>query len=878
MPFRWPRAIRRLLARFAWSARDADMDREMTFHVDALVREYERGGMDPSAARQAAHRRFGDTTRLKERGHDVRGWAALDGLFRDARHMGRALLKSPGFSGAVVLTLGLGIGANTAIFSIVDQLLLRPLPYPGGDRLVMVHETFRQFGDVGSNSVSPANWLDWQAQSRTLRALAAWRTTNYTLTGIAAPRRVNALLVSAEFFPLLGVQPLLGRVIEAHDDQPNAPQAAVLSHVFWQQQFAGDRAVIGRVVQLSDRPVQIVGVMPSGFRFVDPDIDLWTAIRLDRAERWRETSGRFINVVGRLQPGPSLGEARAEMQSIAARLSAQYEFNRQSGVKLTPLRESLTGQVARALVLLYCAVGVLLAIACFNVANLLLARAASHRREIAIRSSLGAGRLALVQQQLIESLLLASAGGVLGILIARLSLDALVTFAPPDLLGVPELLIDRRVLAYALVMSALTGIVVGLVPALVVGAQPVAAALRAGGRGMSQAPRLRQVLVVSQVAMTVVLLCGAGLLARTMLALERTDNGLDKRDLLTMEVALPAARYDAARRVAFFQEAVQSLQALPGVTAAAAADSLPVIGGPRGGTIFHVLGTPEKTMSESPVATIRVVSPGFFKTLGIPVLRGREFSPADDTTSRPGFVVNDAFVRVHLGQLNPMTVSLKVWMQQDNPYMPVLGVVGDVSEGSVRTSAEPTIYYSHRVLNETAMALFVRADRVESLARAAEAAVHTIDPNLAVTKMRTFEGAIGESLARDRLSALVTGSFASSALLLSALGLYALLAFLVTERTKEIGIRIALGAGLAALTRSVLAGGLRLVFVGAVVGIAGSLVLLRSLGSLLFGVTPYDPSTYVGVLALLFGSAALASYVPARRAARVQPLEALREE
>jgi putative ABC transport system permease protein len=875
---RWLRPVRRLFARFVWRVRDGDMEREMAFHVDELSRELMRGGMDAAAARAAARRRFGDTTRMKERGHDVRGSAAVDGLFRDLRHMGRALVKSPGFSAAVVLTLAVGIGANTAIFSVVDQLLLRPLPYPGGDRLVMVHETFQDSPNVLTNSVSPANWLDWQRESRTIVAFAAWRTTTYTLTGIGEPTRVNAQVVSAEFFPLLGVQPLLGRTIDADDDRPNAPQAAVLSHAFWQRHFAADRLVVGRAVQLSDRPFQIVGVMPPGFRFVHPETDLWAATRLDRAQRWRETAGRFINVVGRLAPGPTLGEARAEMRTIASRLSAQYEFNRRTGVALTPLRETLTGQVAGSLVLLYCAVAVLLAIACFNVANLLVARAASRRREIAIRSSLGAGRLALVQQQLVESVLLAAAGGILGMLIARLSLDALVAFAPADLLGVPELLIDRRVLGYAVGLSVLTGVVVGLVPAVLVAGQPVAATLRAGGRGLSQAPRIRQLLVICQVSMTVVLLCGAGLLARTMVALEATDNGLDKRDLLTMEVALPSARYDGARRVVFFQEAVQSLRALPGVAAAAAGDSLPIVGGPRGGTIFHVLGTPEKTMSESPIATIRVATPGFFRTLGIPVLRGREFAPADDTTAQPGFVVNESFVRAHLAGVDPLTVSLKVWMLRDNPYMPILGVVGDVSERSVRTPAEPTIFYSHAVMNETAMSLFVRGDRAESLARAAVAAVHAIDPNLAVTKVRTFEGALGESLARERLSALVTGSFAASALLLSALGLYGLLAFLVTEQTKEIGIRIALGAGLAALTRSVLAGGLRLVLVGAIIGVAGSLVLLRSLGALLFGVTPYDPSTYAAVLALLFGTAALASYLPARRAARVQPLDALRQD
>jgi putative ABC transport system permease protein len=872
-----PRWLRRLASLFTRDASDRDMDREMAFHVDALARELEAQGMAPADARRAALRRFGDVTRLKERGHDVRRSAAIDGILRDVRHMGRGLAASPGFALAVVLTLAIGIGANTAIFSVVDQLLLRPLPYPDGERLVTVNEVFDGRA-LGSLSISPANWLDWQRESRTLASLAAWRTITGTLTGVGAPTRVNAQVVSHEFFPLLGVEPLAGRVIEPHDDVPDAPPVLVLSHAFWVQHFGGDRAAVGRVVQVSDRPFQIVGVMPAGFRFISQDTDVWTAMRLNRSQRWRETAGRFLNVVGRLSRGTPLDQARAEMDTIAARLAATHEFNRKTGVSLTPLRESLTGQVARSLLVLYAAVAVLLAIACFNVANLLLARSAARRRELAIRSSLGAGRMAIIQQQVIESLLLAVAGGALGVALARLSLDALVAFAPPDLLGVPQIVVDRRVLAYALGLSMLSGIVVGLVPALLAARQSIVTALRAGGRGVSHSPRVRQVLVVAQVAMTVILLCGAGLLVRTMLALHQADSGLEVHDVLTMEVALPAARYPDDRRVTFFQEAVASLRALPGASDAAAGNSLAVIGSPRGGTIFHRVGTEKKTLSESPTATIRVVTPGYFRTLKIPVLRGREFTDADELNPQPGFVVNEAFVKTHLSGVDPLSVAMSVWMRNENPYMPILGVVGDVSEGSVRDEPKPTIFYSQRGLPETSMTLFVRAERAGALARPAVAAVQAIDPNLAVTKVRTFDSAMTESLARERLNALVSGTFALNALLLSSLGLYGLLAFLVTERTKELGIRIALGARLARLSASVVGGGLRLVLVGAAVGSALSLLLLRSFGTLLFGVTPYDPVTYAGVLGLLAAVAALASYLPARRAARVQPLEALRQD
>ncbi len=792
--------------------------------------------------------------------------------------MGRGLRRSPGFAIAVILTLALGIGGNTAIFSVVDQVLLRPLPYPAGDQLVRIYETGLAGVASGHMSVSPANWLDWQRDSRTLQGLAAWRTIASTLTGVGEPTRLNAQLVSSEFFPLLGVKPLLGRTVSEQDDRPNAPLVAVLSYELWQRRFAGDPKAIGRVVQINDRPVEIIGVMPAGFRFVYQDNDMWAAYRLDRNQPWRETAGRFINVVARLKEGTTIAAAQAEMEGIAHRLAATHAFNKNTTLKLVPLREELTGQVDTSLLVLYGAVWVLLAIACFNVANLLLARAASRHREIAIRASLGAGRLAIVRQLIVESLLLAGAGGALGIALARRSLDVLVAFAPADLLRVADLSVDRRVLAYAVALSVLTGLVVGLVPAALVARRSIVASLRASGSNRTQSPCVRQTLVVCQVAMTVVLLIGAGLLVQTLTALNRTNSGFDKQGLLTMEIGLPGTRYTPERRAAFFREAVAALRALPGAESAAAANSLAVIGTPRGGTVFHRLGTPELPMNDKPSAIIRVVTPGYFRTLQIPVLRGREFTDADDANPAPGFIVNEVFAKTFLSDVDPLGVSLSVWMEPENPHLPVIGVVGNVSEGSVRDNPQPTVFYSHRRMPESGMTLFVRTSQPEALTKPAVVALHEMDPNLAVTKIRTFESALAESLARERLSALVSGGFALSGLLLASLGLYGLLAFLVAERTKEIGIRIALGAHLVRLTGSVIGGGLRLVGIGAAIGVGGSLVLLRSFGTLLFGVTPYDLSTYAAVLSLLSVVAAVAAYIPARRAARVEPLVALRQE
>jgi len=802
--------------------------------------------------------------------------AQLEALLRDIRHAARGLARTPGFAIAVVLTLALGIGGNTAIFSVVDQVLLRPLPYPNGDDLVTIYEAGRL--RPGHFSVSPANWLDWQRQSRTFSGFAAWRTTAFTLTGVGEPLRVNSQLVSAEFFPLLGVTPLLGRTISEQDDRPNAPSVAILSYELWQRRFAADPNTVGRTVQLNDRPVEIIGIMPAGFRFIFQDNDVWSAGQLNRNENWRDTSGRFIRVVGRIRRGTSLAAARSELQTIAERLAAAYEFNQNTTVDVVPLREELTGQVQSSIAVLYAAVAVLLLIACINVANLLVARSASRRRELAIRTSLGAGRLALVRQLLVESSLLAIAGGALGIALAAASVRALLAVAPPDLLRVATLSVDRRVLLYAVALSLLTGIGVGLVPAMVDARRSIVSALRAGGSSVTAAPRIRQILVICQVGMTVVLLCGAGLLVRTVIALNRANAGFDKHGLLTMNVVLPATRYTPERRVAFFRDAVAALRALPGVESAAAANSLAVIGSPRGGTTFHRIGTAELPMNDRPTALIRVVTPGYFHTLRIPVLRGREFTAADDANPAAGFIVNEAFANRFLSDVDALTTAISVSMEPENPHLPIIGVVGNVSEASVRDEPQPTVFYSHRRMQETGMTLFARTTHPERLTNAAVNAIHAIDGNLAVTKVRTFDSAMAESLARERLNAFVSGSFAVSGLLLASLGLYGLLAFLVAERTKEIGIRIALGAHIGALTRSVIGGGLRLVGAGAAIGLAMSVVLLRSFATLLFTVTPYDAWTYGGVLALLGAVAAAASYVPARRAGRVEPLVALRQE
>ena len=859
---------------FITQNRDDDMSAEMAFHIESKTHELMQQGMSEADARLEARRRFGSVLKQKEAGHEIRTGRFFENVMRDARHMARGLGRTPGFTAAVILTLALGIGANTAIFSIVDQVLLRPLPYPEGDNLVMVFER----PSSSENSVSPANWLDWQRDSRTLEGLAAWMSRPGILTGTVEPSQIRLQRVSHEFFPLLRVGPALGRTVSADDDRPDAPLVAVISDRLWQTRFGRDPSVIGRFIDLDDQPYQVIGVMPAGFHFVYRDNDVWTAAQLDRTRSWRETNdGRFMNVVGRLKAGTELDRARAEMGAIGRRLAGMYEFNKNSSAVLVTLREILTGTVEQSLLILYLAVGVLLAIACFNVANLLIARAASRRQEIAVRTSLGASRGAIVRQLLVESLLLAIVGGALGLGIARWSVDALLAFAPDNLLGVPEIRIDTRVLGYAAGLSVLTGLTAGLVPSFLIARRSVASSLSANNSRVTHSPRVRQALVVAQVALTVVLLCGAGLLVRTVVALTNVNHGFEARGLVTMRILLSPAKYPEERAAMFFRDALAAIRELPEVDDAAAATSVPVIGSPRAGTSFHVRSTPIVPRSQMPSATIRIVTPGYFRTMGIPIVRGREFTDADYANPAPGFVVNETFVKTRLAGMDPLRESLMVRMQDENPYAPIIGVVGDVSERSVRGEARPTIFYSHRQLSDSGMTVFVRSNR-PGAAEAAVATIRRLDPNAPVTQIATFEEALSERLAQERLSALVSGAFALSGLLLAALGLYALLAFMVGERTREIGLRIALGAHARQLTWSVVSGGLRLVAVGAAAGVVVSLAVLPWFETMLFGVAPYDVATYMVVVALLAVIAAVASFIPARRAANVEPLTALRQE
>jgi putative ABC transport system permease protein len=797
----------------------------------------------------------------------------------DIRYCLRTLARTPVFTITVVLTLALGIGANTAIFSIVDRLLLRSLPFPHGEQIVVMHESRRTAPRM---DVSPANWLDWQKDSRSFESFAAW-TNRFpsTLTGSGEPERLKAETVSHEFFPLLGVRPVLGRVFSPEDDRPGAPLTAILSYSLWQRKFGGDKEILGKTIELNAMAVEVIGVMPDGFRFLSYDTDVWHPFALDRNLPWRDMAGRFIPfVVARLKPTVTYDIAKAEMETIARRLSQMHIFNRDTSVTVIPLREAMTGQVRTSLLVLFAAVGVLLLIACSNVANLVLARSAYRRREIAIRTSLGATRSAIVRQLITESLMLSIAGGIAAVFIARWGVVTLLALVPPNLLQTPSIPIDRSVLLYTLAISLLTGVVVGLVPALPAIRVEFADYLRSGTRSVTSSLSLRKGLIVAQVAMTVVLLCGAGLLVRSLLALIHDETGVRAENVLTMRVELPASRYNPPQRLGFFRQVIERLEALPGVQSASAATDIPVETLRTSGTSFQILGQAEMPPNERPTTRVRVITPDYFKTLGIPMLSGRDFTQDDQTRPAPQvFIVNETFAKRYFPNGDPLSESISVNMQRsDNPYGRIIGVVGNVKEGSLRGVPEPTVFYNHRPLPYPGMTLFVRTTRGAEITREATQIIRDIDRNLPVIEVRMLEDAFADSAARERLNALVSGAFAACALLLATLGLYGLLAFTVAERTKEIGIRLALGAQASRVLRMVMSQGLELVALGGVLGLVIAFGISRFLETLLFRVKAYDPVTFGAVAALLMIVSILAVLVPARRATRINPLVALRNE
>jgi predicted permease len=809
-------------------------------------------------------------------------------LLQDARYGLRAMLKRPGFTLVVVFTLALGIGANTAIFTVVNAALLRGLPYEEPERLVQLVELTPQ-KNFGQREASYPDFLDWR-QAQSFDGMAAYQGGGgFRLAGPEGFELVSAGRVTANFFKVLGVRPALGTLFDEGSDEPGAERVVVLSHGAWQRRFGGDPSVVGRTLTLSGETYRVAGVLPQSFQFAPRgDAEVWAPWRPSETQITRRFM-HWVNVVGRLRAGVSREQADAEMQTIAARIA---EENRDShagtSIRLVPLHEQLVGQVRPLLLVLLAAVGFVLLIACTNVANLLLVRGASRQRELAIRAALGAGRGRIVTQLLVESVLLAAAGGALGLLLAQWGVDALVAAIPAqNLNGMPYLRglsLDAGALAFTAALSLAVSLLFGLAPALHASRVDLNAALKEGGKTSARASRnrLRSLLVVSEVALALVLLVGAGLMLKSLVRLLEVDPGFDPKNLLTMQLALPAGDYKEYERTAVFhRQLLERLNALPGVKGAATVGTLPIVGGNT--TRFYVAGRPVPEPGGETEANLRDVSDNYFRVVGVPLLSGRYFEARDDSKDAPGVVVVNQALAARMFPEGDAVGSRLVFTGDMTPPIEIVGVVGDERVNGLDAQVGPVVYYPY--LQDPSPGagtnVVVRTDGDPLAAAAAvRAECRAIEPGVTTFGVRSMEQIIAESPATfmRRYPALLIGVFAAVALLLASVGIYGVVSYTVSQQTQEIGIRMALGAGRLDILRLVVGRGMALAALGLAAGVLASLALTRLMAGLLYGVTPTDPATYASITLLLGAVALAACVVPARRASRVDPMSALRYE
>ncbi len=807
-------------------------------------------------------------------------------LIQDLRYALRQLRRSPGFTVAALFTLALGIGATTAIFSVVNGVLLQPLPFSQANRLVTVWLNNPRQG-FEKDITSYPNFSDWRRQSRSFQQVVGVLTRDVNLTGEGAPEEVREALVTEGFFAMLGVEPALGRGLRDEEHQTGRDRIVVLSHELWQRRFGGDPAVLGKTVRLNRNAHTVVGVMPRGVRFPQ-QAELWTPLAASPAfAEVRESRGAlWLPVFGRLADGVSLAKAQAEMSAIARNLEKEYPANREMGILLEPLEETLLGEVRPALLVLLGAVGFVLLIACANVGNLLLARGAARRRELSVRAALGAGGARLRRQLLTESLLLGLGGGGAGLLLAHAGVRALLRASPENLPRVEAVNVDATVLLFTLATALLAGLLVGLAPALHAARVAPGAVLREGGRGAAGGRllgRLRPALVAGQFALALVLLVGAGLLIRSFDRLQRVDLGYEPRNVLSFRLSLPPQKYDGEDRVrAFYDELLPLLEALPGVESADAVSSFFLGRLPQSSNIT-VEGRPEPPVALKmlPVA-YDAVTPGFFRTLRIPLLQGRSIEALDGSDATRVAVVNETFVRRFLPDERPLGRRFLFGdsaQGEDPPWITIVGVVADARRSGVDREAHPSAYLPMAQYSSPQMNVMVRTltDPL-GLVEPVRAAVAAVDPEQPLADVRTLEQAVSRSVADRRFVMLLLGLFAGVALSLAAVGIYAVMAYVVGHRAREIGIRVALGARRQDVGRLVIGEGMKVVGFGLLLGLGGALVLTRLLRGLLYQTSPLDPMTLLLGAAVLSSVALVANWLPASRAARMNPLQALRNE
>jgi len=866
-----------------------EVDDELRFHLDMKTQELIDAGASPTDALSRARAEFGDleyTRRYlnqtdRARMHHERRSELGDELQNDVRFAFRQLRRNPGFTAIALVTLALGIGANTAIFSVVRGVLLAELPYADPDRLVRVYSKIER----GMTSVSPADFNDWRRQSTRLSALAASSEGTVNLTGTGTAERFGQARVSANMFQLLGVRVALGRAFAPGEDAPDAPRVVILSDGLWRSRFGGDPAIIGKSIRLDDFPTEVIGVAPPEMRYPSP-VDLWLTTRFSAKDLSDSNRGsRWIDVIGRLAPGATPEQAQSEMNAIARRLELQDpKHNAGYSTRLLRLRDDMVGGVRPALIILLAAVGFVMLIACANVASLMLGRTAARESELAVRTALGAGRGRLVRQLLTESCCLALAGGVLGLALALAATRLLLSLAPSDIPRLYNVRMDATVLLFTIGTTALAALFFGAAPALQASGTDTVLHLRTGDRGSRTRPgsaRARSVLVVTEITLALMLLVGAGLLIKSFERLRDVNPGFTAARVSTFTVTLSPVKYETLEQQrAFSTRLLDAVHRIPGVDSAAVTFGLPL-----SGTSFQlsytVEGRPAPPPNAEPRAQVRIVSPGYFATVGIPLVRGRVFGEADRAGSPRTMVVSEETVRRYFPGEDPIGKHIDFGWNRDGDHLAgeIVGVVGDVRQHGLSEAVTPHVYaaWDQWPIDEITVVMRSRGDPAVAVA-AARATVLSLDRDLPVYDAFTLETMVDRALGQPRFYVLLLSIFAALAVVLAVVGIYGVIASTVQQRTREIGIRIALGASRERVVAMVVRRGLILALAGIALGSAGAYAVSRVLQSLLFGVGARDPFTFVAVAALLGGVALLASWLPARRAARVDPLAAMRAE
>lgn len=884
----WLRLVRaRLRGLLRKSNVEREMEDELRFHLRMRAEANVRQGMTREEAEHAALRSFGNWSRISEACRDIKGGGSVEIFFKDVKFGARMLRKNPGFTVVAVLTLALGIGANTAIFSVVNAVLLRPLQYPNAERIVAIQE----LNEKGSRvQVTAANFLDWRAQSNSFEQLAAILTRTANLAAGEGAERVDLAMTSVNFFQVFGVQPHLGRFFLPEEEVAGHNAVVVLSYGFWQRQFGGDPSLVGKSVMLDGQSYTVVGIAPAGFQYPDRT-EMWippyqnVPTLSPQMDIQRARGFGFLSAVGLLKPGVSVEQAHEEMTAITARLRQQYpETNNKRFDRVVSLQTHLVGESSMALLLLLGAVALLLLIACANVANLLLARAASRQKEIAVRLALGATRLRLIRQLLIESALLGLMGGTVGLLLGWWGVDMMRRLLPVDFPRAQSIGVDLRVLGFTLLVSLATGIVFGLVPALQSTNPDINESLKENARSSAGGTRrslIRSMLIVSEVALSLVLLIGAGLLFRSFMRLQAVELGFRPQRVLTFRVAPSGANFTQdAQYSNFYSQVAERIKALPGVDAVGVINTLPLMKGPTAS--FRIEGRPILTRDKWPGVNYRSVSPDYFRAVNVPLLKGRAIDTHDNDSSPLVVLVNQSLVRRDFEGEDPIgkRINLGGTGSDGQPiWFEIVGVVADVRSLELNTEPTPEIYTSYLQDPFANMSYVVRSQAEPgSLLPSVREAVRQVDKAQPVAEVREMEQIVSEAAAQPRFNSLLLGIFASMALLLAAAGIYGVMSYAVTQRTHEIGVRVALGAQTRDVLRLIVGQCLRLTLAGLALGIVCAFAMTRIMATLLYGVKPTDPWTYIGGALLFILVALLACYVPARRATKIDPLVALRYE